>query len=258
MNYVDYWNESAQTYYDLASWHWMVVGYLPVLVELKKRIGSIENLKVLDFGCGAGRTCLLYRRFYHADAAGVDISTEMINKARSADPEGTYLLMDESLRIPTDTFFDCAISHWVLLEMKSLEQMAAELREIYRLLKPGGILISVVNNEDFTGRKSRTWINGEPGRQYKSGEIIVSTIFNEEKELKIEDYYWTGEDYCAAYREAGFAGIESFIPDYQSSEVVREVKYLQERGCFPDVDYSIDREEEAPTRLITGVKGMAR
>jgi|GEM_PF-1531133 len=258
MNYQDYWKESAQTYYDLASWHWMVVGYLPVLAELKKRIGSIENLKVLDFGCGAGRTCMLYRRFYHADATGVDISAEMINKARTADPEGRYLLMDERFTTPSDTLFDCAISHWVLLEMKSLELMGAELKEIFRLLKPGGIFISVVNNEEFVGRKSRTWINGEPGRQYKSGEIIVSTIFNEEKELRIEDYFWTGEDYCAVYREAGFAGIESFVPDYQSTEVVREVKYLQERGCFPDVDYSIDREEEAPTRLIIGVKGAAR
>jgi len=36
------------------------------------------------------------------------------------------------------------------------------------------------------------------------------------------------------------------------------VKYLQKLGCFPDVDFSIDREEEAPTKLIIGVKGAAR
>jgi SAM-dependent methyltransferase len=47
----------------------------------------VRGRKAIDFGCGAGRsTRFLQRLGFHA--VGVDISGEMLKKARELDPEG--------------------------------------------------------------------------------------------------------------------------------------------------------------------------
>ncbi len=58
----------------------------------------VAGKKALDFGCGTGRSTRFLRKLGF-DAVGVDISEEMVRRARKIDPEGDYrLVADGELR----------------------------------------------------------------------------------------------------------------------------------------------------------------
>lgn len=49
----------------------------------------------LDFGCGAGRSTRFLKRLGF-DAIGIDVSSQMIELARGADPDGRYQLVGDA------------------------------------------------------------------------------------------------------------------------------------------------------------------
>jgi SAM-dependent methyltransferase len=91
---------------------------------------------VLDLGCAFGFTTrLLKRRGY--DATGVDGSPAYIERAKRADPLGTYLVADAT-RVPLpDRSFDGVLFLDVL---EHLPDPQGAINEVARLLRPGGTL----------------------------------------------------------------------------------------------------------------------
>ena len=253
----EYWNRKAVDYNNYAlSWHWLTVGYLPVLSTLKEHCKGLKNIQILDFGCGNGRIGQIYKKYYHANVTGVDLSEKMIEEAKYKDPSSVYSILNAEYKILLDTEFDCAMANWVLIEVNSLEIMIKELKEIYKRLKPGGIFVALVNNDDFIGEKSQTWQNGIKSKKYSSGDKIISSFFCEDnKRIDFQNYFWTDDDYSSAFRSSGFKNVKSFVPEYNSSKNIEEIKYLQNKNFFPDVNYRIPATEK-PTKLITGIKEL--
>ncbi|MGZ3617262.1 MAG: class I SAM-dependent methyltransferase [Ktedonobacteraceae bacterium] len=96
---------------------------------------------VLDVGCGTGRLLRrAYRYWPEAQLIGVDPADGMIERAKLLTPNATfYTSMAESLPLQ-DNSVDLALSttsfhHW--------QDQAAGIREIARVLRPGGIFMLV-------------------------------------------------------------------------------------------------------------------
>jgi SAM-dependent methyltransferase len=95
----------------------------------------------LDFGCGLGRlTRALARHF--GQAWGVDISARMVEQARELHrdvPNCTFETTDGTLAFP-DARFDLIYSVLVLQHLPARAAIRSAVRELVRVLRPGGLL----------------------------------------------------------------------------------------------------------------------
>ena len=96
--------------------------------------------KILDYGCGYGRTCAELTEQGYLAMTGVDISREMIKRGLSIHPGLCLKHMDtETLPFPDHAFSACTLLAVLTCIPPDLGQ-ARVLSEIFRVLRPGGIL----------------------------------------------------------------------------------------------------------------------
>lgn len=109
---------------------------------LKRLLGPVAGLRVLDAGCGTGRHAVdLARR--GAEVTGVDFSSGMLGRAiaaaEAAGVTAELLAHDLSKPLPFDDGgFDRVISCLVLEHVKNLDSFFAELA---RVCRAGGFLV---------------------------------------------------------------------------------------------------------------------
>jgi tellurite methyltransferase len=116
----------------------------------------VPGMRMLDAGCGSGRNLVYFLRSGY-DVCGVDESEEAIAQIRrlastlaqlsSAETPGP--LTSDSFRVEpiermsfADADFDVVLSSAVLHFARDEEQWHAMLNEMWRVLKPGGILFA--------------------------------------------------------------------------------------------------------------------
>ncbi|HOE68431.1 MAG TPA: ubiquinone/menaquinone biosynthesis methyltransferase [Candidatus Omnitrophota bacterium] len=93
---------------------------------------------ILDLGCGTGKflECFLRRRAW-GQAVGMDLSPEMLKRAREAVAGNVIWLEKDFDNLPfLDGSFDLMISGFTL---RSVRDLPAFLREVFRVLSPGGM-----------------------------------------------------------------------------------------------------------------------
>jgi demethylmenaquinone methyltransferase / 2-methoxy-6-polyprenyl-1,4-benzoquinol methylase len=102
----------------------------------------------LDFGCGTGGLARLLRvRFPEARVVAVDFSAAMVRVARGRSPagRGPRFAVANVLRLPfTDRSFDVAASAFVA---RNLRDLPAAFRELRRVLRPDGLLLTLEVSE---------------------------------------------------------------------------------------------------------------
>jgi len=115
-----------------------------------KSLKELENLdwkkgKILDLGCGNCRNLLAFKNL---DCYGIDFSENMLIEARKFTKKHSFKvkLKQASIeKIPFDnTYFDYVLAVAVLHHLKNPE---TSVKEIYRVLKPGGEAFITVWNK---------------------------------------------------------------------------------------------------------------
>jgi len=139
----------------LVTGHEMLAGRL-----IRPSAFDIRGCKhILDAGCGNGR----YTRFLlrHADKHAVitafDVSQRMLKRARRRLQSSRVSLVAADLtRLPyADASFDAVVCGWVL---EHLPDPRPGLRDLARVLRPGGKMLLLVTEDTLTGAMcSRMW-----------------------------------------------------------------------------------------------------
>lgn len=149
---------------------------------------ELKGKKVLDVGCGTGRTIGDLKKA-GAKVVGVDPSEEMLKiaKKKFSDIE---MIAGEIENLPCENeSFDVVVALFVIAHLKTLDKA---FREIYRVLKPGGVFI--VSN-----------INQKKAPVLKMGreEFVIDSFYHipknvvemlEENWLKVEQEEFVHED----------------------------------------------------------------
>ena len=200
----------------------------------------VKGTAALDFGCGTGRSTRLLRGLGFA-TVGVDISEEMLAKARAADPQGDYRL------IPGDDMSGLSAASFSLIQsaftfdnIPGMETKVRLFSDLRGLLAPDGILVNIVSapeiywNEwaSFSTKDFPENRNARPGDPVK----IITTDF--EDRSPAVDILWPHESYLETYARAGLELVEMRKPVATGDE---PYKWVSETRIAPWVIYALRR-----------------
>ncbi|MFL6255855.1 MAG: class I SAM-dependent methyltransferase [Pyrinomonadaceae bacterium] len=106
------------------------------------------RMRVLDAGCGGGRNLIYFLRSGY-EVGGVDLSTEAIAHVRALAAGLAPRLPAENFRVEAieamsfaDAAFDVVLSSAVLHFARDEEHWQDMVREMWRVLKPGGVFFA--------------------------------------------------------------------------------------------------------------------
>ncbi|MDE6767737.1 MAG: class I SAM-dependent methyltransferase, partial [Eubacterium sp.] len=98
-----------------------------------------KNAKVLDVGCGYGRTMNELYKSGYKNLIGADTAVEMINRGKREFPYLKFVKSGAELPFDDDTF-DAVILFGVLCSVVSDDSHLDLINEIKRVLKPNGVI----------------------------------------------------------------------------------------------------------------------
>ncbi len=108
-----------------------------------EKLQIIKSSKVLDLGCGNGRVLDILGKF-EINYTGLDLSPKLIDLAQKKYPAEKFIvgnLLDTPF---LENEFDLVLSLATLHHIPSEEQRISAFSEIYRVLKPSGMVLITV------------------------------------------------------------------------------------------------------------------
>ncbi|GEM_PF-1142024 len=116
-------------------------------MEVKKTVELIEqykgtdldNNRILDIACGTGEQSLYLAEHYQV--SGIDLSEDMLKKAREKVPQAEFMKMD-MLDFKLDKKYGAAVNLYGSIGFaENLERMKCGMRCVYECLEEGGVFI---------------------------------------------------------------------------------------------------------------------
>lgn len=140
---------SPEYFRQIERYRFTKLDYLPRVVDF----AAFRDARLLDVGCGLATDTARFA-LGGARVHGIDISEVAIRHAienfRQRNLPGTFEVMDGERMSFAPSSFDCVYCHTVLHFTPNPEAM---VREIHRVLKPGGVAIIMTVNK-------HSWMNG--------------------------------------------------------------------------------------------------
>ena len=152
-----------------------------------------QAMHVLEIGCGAGRVTRALSKAF-GRVTGVDVSGEMVKQAQAAladRPNAKAIQNNGRDLADVEGPVDFAFSTIVFQHIPSYEVIESYVREVHRLLRPGGLFkFQVQGATDMETTANDTWL-GVPFSEQRAREMAAACGF----EMRYghgagDQYYW--------------------------------------------------------------------
>ena len=200
----------------------------------------VRGTRALDFGCGAGRSTRFLRGCGFV-TVGVDISTEMVAKAREVDAQGDYrVIPDDDMSSLSGESFSLIQSAFTFDNIPGMETKGRLFRDLRTLLKPDGILVNIVSDPEIYFHEWASFsTKGFPeNRNAKPGDPVKIITTDFEDRSPAVDILWPHESYLEVYRRAGLEILEMRKPLARGDEPYR---WVSETHIAPWVIYVLQQ-----------------
>jgi len=207
---------------------------------LQKYLGTakLDNASMLDVGCGNGDFYQIAEE-QHFHYFGLDISEEMISRAKQEYPKGEFQVSPATHFASLYTQkFDVVVVSMLFPSLRDKESIIATLKESKRVLTKDGEILIGLPYPCFDGYMQF----GILGR--KDVAANFQGYFQSEAEFKIthqlsegaftfEDCHWTLGDYIECIKNAGL--VIDFIDECKPAETIKVIDkaFYEERMKFP-------------------------
>jgi SAM-dependent methyltransferase len=227
----------AYSLLDFPGTYYLAFRDVPVMIA-----EHVRGKVALDFGCGAGRSTRLLRRLGF-DAIGIDISAEMVGRAREIDPSGDYrVIEDGDFRELEGARFDLVLSAFTFDNIPSIARKVGLFRGLSRLLAPRGRMVNLVSSPDIYTHEWASFSTAAypANTRARSGDIvlIVNTAISDSR--PVADVLCTDETYREVFDASGLSVLEARRPLATGEE---PCEWINETRIAPWVIYMLGRAE---------------
>ena len=173
----DLWNELDGKPFDRLMLRWFA-----------ERVPASET--ILEVGAGPGEVAAFLME-QGATCLATDLSPEMVAVGKHCCPELDFEVQDFFNLAYKEASFAAVLAFYAIVNLQ-LEEVPAMLKEVFRVLKPGGLffLSFHIKEEEDT--------------------VYVENFFSEEQN-PLTFYYFDVEDVCDMLKETGFIPMETII-----------------------------------------------
>jgi SAM-dependent methyltransferase len=166
--------------------------------------------RVLDFGCGCGRTIAWFLRDSEAEFHGTDVDCEAVDWCKTHLGGGNFVANAAAPPLPyPDEYFDVVYCVSVFTHLnESMQDLWIE--ELRRVLKPGGVLVLTVH-----GKNATEGLDDDGQKTLQANGLV----HNRSQKLKglLPDWYqttWHSREYIVARLSACFEDVRYYeVPD---------------------------------------------
>lgn len=200
----------------------------------------VKGRKAIDFGCGSGRSTRFLKRLGFR-TVGVDISSDMLKKAKELDPEGDYrLIKDGNFSQFKDKGYDLVLSVFTFDNIPTMEKKVMNFRELGRLLGKEGKIVNLVSSPQIYIHEWASFSTKDfPENKYaKSGDKVRIIQTDIEDKRPVEDVVWTDDCYRETYKRARLELVKTYKPLAKESE---PYKWINETRIAPWVIYVLKK-----------------
>jgi SAM-dependent methyltransferase len=170
----------------------------------------VRGRRALDFGCGTGRSTRLLAASGF-DVVGIDVSESMVERARSIDPEGRYVLVRDGSLAQIGSDFDLVLAAFPFDNIPNPQKrhLLSELRE---RLAVDGRLVNVISSpqiymHEWTSFSTREYPENAGARD---GDVVRIVTREFEHAQPAEDILCGPDCYRDVYQKAGLAVVATY------------------------------------------------
>lgn len=201
---------------------------------LRELMPDLKDKNVLDLGCGFGWHCRYAREQQASSVVGVDISENMIQRAReiTSDPLISYVKTPIEDFAFSESEFDVVISSLAFHYIESFKSICGK---VYDSLRSGGSFVFSVEHPIFTSRKEQDWYYDEHGNRLHwpvdnyQKEGVREALFLNENVIK---YHRTISTYMNDLIDAGFI-ISTVKESFPSDEMLKNDPQMDDENRRP-------------------------